>query len=37
MRLIDFLKEEGITGVFTSLTVDGAMRRRRQSSSASPR
>ena len=25
MRLIDFLKEEGITGVFTSLTADGAV------------
>ena len=25
MRLIDFLKEQGITGVFTSLTADGAM------------
>ena len=25
MRLIDFLKEEAITGVFTSLTADGAL------------
>ena len=25
MRLIDFLKEKGITGVFTSLTADGAL------------
>jgi len=25
MRLIDFLKEQGITGVFTSLTADGAL------------
>ena len=25
MRLVDFLKEEGITGVFTSLTADGAI------------
>jgi circadian clock protein KaiC len=25
MRLIDFLKQEGITGVFTSLTADAAM------------
>ena len=37
MRLIDFLKEQGITGVFTSLTGDGAIAARRDASSASPR
>ena len=37
MRLIDFLKEEGITGVFTSLTGDGAIAPRRHPKSASPR